>query len=136
MSAEVFISYARDDRERVMPLVDRLRQSGISVWVDEGGIHGPHFEARKSSRPFATPRVRSGCHQVFIRLEERGQGVAIASEWDKAILPVTSNRYRCRTRSITSSLGFSMSSITLDAKRKPSGHDRFFESNWGQHRLH
>ena len=40
MSAEVFISYARTDRDRVMGLVERLRSASIGVWVDEGGIHG------------------------------------------------------------------------------------------------
>ena len=38
MSAEVFISYARDDRERVMPLVDRLRSAGVATCVDEGNV--------------------------------------------------------------------------------------------------
>ena len=35
MPEEVFISYARFDREKVMPFVDILRDTGVSVWVDE-----------------------------------------------------------------------------------------------------
>ena len=38
MPDEVFISYARSDREKVMPVVDILRGTGISVWVDEAKI--------------------------------------------------------------------------------------------------
>ena len=38
MSTEVFVSYSSQDYERVMPLVDRLRSAGVSIWVDEGNI--------------------------------------------------------------------------------------------------
>ena len=38
MGAEVFISYSSLDRDQVMPVVESLRGSGISVWVDEGNI--------------------------------------------------------------------------------------------------
>ena len=31
MSAEVFISYAAKDRERVLGLVERLRKAGVTV---------------------------------------------------------------------------------------------------------
>src|SRR6185437_3513857 len=39
-SPYVFISYASIDRERVLPLVDRLEQAGVKVWIDRVGIHG------------------------------------------------------------------------------------------------
>ena len=93
MSAEVFISYARDDRERVMPLVDRLRQSGISVWVDEGGITSTEangflvgkeiVEAIRHAKGFVLVATKSSFDSKNVVKE-----VAIASEWDKAILPV------------------------------------------------
>ena len=38
MSADVFISYAAKDRERVALLVERLQQAGVSVWIDMAGI--------------------------------------------------------------------------------------------------
>ncbi len=38
MSAEVFISYAAKDRERVAKLVEGLQQAGVSVWIDMAGI--------------------------------------------------------------------------------------------------
>ncbi len=36
----VFISYASTDRERVLPLVERLEAAGVHVWIDREGIHG------------------------------------------------------------------------------------------------
>ena len=38
MSAEVFISYAAKDRDRVLGLVKRLRDAGVTVWIDQAGI--------------------------------------------------------------------------------------------------
>ena len=40
MAADLFVSYARKDRERVIPWIRRLQAQGISVWVDEQGIEG------------------------------------------------------------------------------------------------
>ena len=40
MNAEVFISYASEDRERILDLVERLRGAGVSVWIDHMGIEG------------------------------------------------------------------------------------------------
>ncbi|MBT3843179.1 MAG: toll/interleukin-1 receptor domain-containing protein, partial [Verrucomicrobia bacterium] len=36
MIAEVFVSYARVDRERVVQLVERMRSADVRVWIDEG----------------------------------------------------------------------------------------------------
>jgi hypothetical protein len=36
----VFVSYASPDRERVLPLVDRLEAAGVRTWIDRDGIHG------------------------------------------------------------------------------------------------
>ena len=38
MGADVFISYAAKDRERVAKLVDGLQTAGVSVWIDMAGI--------------------------------------------------------------------------------------------------
>ena len=35
MNAEVFISYASEDRERILDLVEQLRGAGVSVWIDQ-----------------------------------------------------------------------------------------------------
>jgi adenylate cyclase len=38
--ADVFISYSREDKERVLSLAGELRGAGISLWIDEGNIDG------------------------------------------------------------------------------------------------
>lgn len=35
-----FVSYASADRERVLPLVDRLEAAGVKTWIDRDDIHG------------------------------------------------------------------------------------------------
>jgi EAL domain-containing protein (putative c-di-GMP-specific phosphodiesterase class I) len=39
-AAEVFVSYSRNDEARVLALADRLREAGVSLWIDQGGT-GP-----------------------------------------------------------------------------------------------
>ena len=36
--AEVFVSYSREDVARVSDLVGRLREAGVSLWIDQSGI--------------------------------------------------------------------------------------------------
>ena len=44
--ADIFVSYAREDRERVRPLVDALEKSGWDVWWDPEMVPGPSFDDR------------------------------------------------------------------------------------------
>ena len=36
--AEVFVSYARSDKERVLELAGKLRAAGVSLWLDTSGL--------------------------------------------------------------------------------------------------
>lgn len=36
--ADVFISYAREDKDRITPIVDSLRLLSVSIWYDEKDI--------------------------------------------------------------------------------------------------
>ena len=38
--AEVFISYSRDDKDRVLDLTAKLRAAGVPLWIDQSGIDG------------------------------------------------------------------------------------------------
>jgi TIR domain len=38
MPTDIFISYRREDSDRVLPLVDALRGEGISPWLDQSEI--------------------------------------------------------------------------------------------------
>jgi adenylate cyclase len=37
-TAEVFLSYSRDDQERVLQLAEKLRAAGVSLWIDQGAL--------------------------------------------------------------------------------------------------
>jgi adenylate cyclase len=39
-TAEVFLSYSREDKTRVLELAARLRAAGVNLWIDQGGIDG------------------------------------------------------------------------------------------------
>jgi len=42
--ADIFVSYATEDRERIRPLVEALRAEGWSVWWDRNLVAGPSFD--------------------------------------------------------------------------------------------
>jgi TolB-like protein/Flp pilus assembly protein TadD len=39
-SADVFLSYSREDKARVLDLAGKLRAAGVNIWIDQGGIDG------------------------------------------------------------------------------------------------
>ena len=39
-NADVFLSYSREDKARVLDIASKLRGAGVSVWIDQGGIDG------------------------------------------------------------------------------------------------
>lgn len=89
MAPEVFISYSSKDRERVFQLVQRFREAGVSVWIDQGNIDGAllwgqeivdAIESCKVLILFASSESVNS-HNVF-------KEVALASENNKSILPL------------------------------------------------
>ena len=89
MGAEVFISYSSLDRDQVMPVVESLRGSGISVWVDEGNIHAADLWSEQIVQAIADCRV------MVVMLSSNStdsrnvvKEVMLASEQNKALLPV------------------------------------------------
>ena len=89
MSYEVFISYSSQDRDRIIPVVQYLRNSGISVWVDEGNIHAADLWSEQIVQAIADCRVMvvmlsvnsTDSHNVV-------KEVMLASEQKKPLLPV------------------------------------------------
>ena len=89
MGAEVFISYSSLDRDIVMPVVQSLRENGISVWVDEGNIHAADLWSEQIVQAIADCRVMvvllsknsADSHNVV-------KEVMLASEQKKVLLPV------------------------------------------------
>ncbi|MCX7053721.1 MAG: toll/interleukin-1 receptor domain-containing protein [Proteobacteria bacterium] len=39
-TADVFLSYSREDKARVLEFAGKLRAAGVNVWIDQGGIDG------------------------------------------------------------------------------------------------
>jgi len=93
MSAEVFVSYARSDRERVMELVERMRSAGIGVWVDEGGIHGASLWGQEIVDAIDASKVMIlMISDSSITSDNVVKELSIASEDKKPILPVYLHR--------------------------------------------
>jgi adenylate cyclase len=44
--ADIFVSYATEDRDRIRPLVERLEREGWSVWWDRALVAGPRFDEK------------------------------------------------------------------------------------------
>ena len=89
MSAEVFISYASKDRERILDLVDRLDAAGVSVWIDQMSIEGATMWSQE-----IVAAIRN-CKLLILAISENStdsenvvKEVALASEGRKRILPV------------------------------------------------
>ena len=89
MSAEVFISYASSDRDRILDLVDRLDAAGVSVWIDQMSIEGATMWSQE-----IVAAIRN-CKVLILAISENSadsenvvKEVALASEGRKRILPV------------------------------------------------
>jgi len=89
MAAEVFISYASKNRDRILDLVERLRGAGVSVWIDQMGIEGA---AMWSQQIVAAIR---DCKVLILAISKNSatsenvvKELALASEGRKRILPV------------------------------------------------
>ena len=89
MSAEVFVSYARVDRARVLQLVERMRSVGVGVWIDEGGIHGASLWGQEIVDAIESARVMVlMLSDASITSDNVVKELSIASEDKKPILPV------------------------------------------------
>ena len=89
MNAEVFISYASKDRDRILDLVDRLDAAGVSVWIDQMSIEGATMWSQE-----IVAAIRS-CKVLILAIsgssadsENVVKELALASEGRKRILPV------------------------------------------------
>ena len=89
MSAEVFVSYASVDRDRVLQLVERMRSAGVGVWIDEGGIHGASLWGQEIVDAIESARVMVlMLSDASITSDNVVKELSIASEDKKPILPV------------------------------------------------
>ncbi len=89
MKPEIFVSYSREDQDQVYPIVEKLRQRGLKIWIDQEGIHGAKLwsqeivNAIESSKVFILFASSKAFNSKNVTKE-----LALASESDKHILPV------------------------------------------------
>jgi serine/threonine-protein kinase len=89
MSADVFISYAAKDRERVAKLVEGLQQAGVSVWIDMDGIEVAAMWSREivsAIRECKVLLLSISLHST--ESENVVKELALASERKKPIIPI------------------------------------------------
>ena len=103
MGAEVFVSYSSQDRDRVIPVVEYLRSSGISVWVDEGNIHAADLWSEQIVQAIA------GCQVMVVMLSGNStdshnvvKEAMLASEQKRRCCRSTSSQRKSRPSSSTS----------------------------------
>ena len=88
-SADVFVSYSREDAARVSDLVTKLRVAGVSLWIDQGGIDAASqwseqiVNALESAKALLLMVSDSSVHSHNVAKE-----VVLVSERKGHILPV------------------------------------------------
>jgi len=48
MKPEIFVSYSREDQAQVFPIVEKLRERGLNIWIDKKVSMAPNFGVKKS----------------------------------------------------------------------------------------
>ncbi len=87
--AQVFVSYSRNDKDRVVELIGKLRTAGVSVWLDTSGIDGATrwgeqiVHALESAKVLMLMVTEAAVHSDNVAKE-----VVLVSERKGHILPV------------------------------------------------
>ncbi|MFI5201005.1 MAG: TIR domain-containing protein [Candidatus Kapaibacterium sp.] len=89
MTADVFISYSREDKDRVTELATKLREAGVSLWIDQGGIDAAAIWTEEIVNALENAKV------LLLMISEKAvnshnvlKEVTIASERKGHILPI------------------------------------------------
>jgi adenylate cyclase len=86
---DLFISYSRKDSEQALQLAERLRSSGVDVWIDQHGIEAATSWSKEIVKAIDTARafiVLISSHSM--ESENVTKEVSIACEAKKRILPI------------------------------------------------
>jgi len=88
-TADVFISYSREDKERVLDLASQLRNAGVSIWIDQGGIDGAALWGEAIVNALDSAKVLLlMVSESAVRSHNVAKEVVLASERKGHILPV------------------------------------------------
>ena len=87
--ADVFVSYAGDDSDVVLPLVDRLESHGVAIWVDRRRITGGMTWAQEIVRAIRRCKVLLlMCSDAALRSRAVAQEIQLAWKYRLAYIPV------------------------------------------------
>ena len=87
--ADVFISYSREDKDRVLELAAKLRSAGVSLWIDQGGIDGATLWGEEIVKALENAKVLLlVVTESAVRSHNVAKEVVLASERKGHILPV------------------------------------------------
>ena len=88
-TADVFISYSREDKDRVLDLASQLRNAGVSIWIDQGGIDGAALWGEAIVNALDSAKVLLlMVSESAVRSHNVAKEVVLASERKGHILPV------------------------------------------------
>src|SRR6266849_2215714 len=89
MAAQLFVSYARKDRDHVLPWIQALQALGVSVWMDERGLDGAVLWQQEIVEAI------DGCAVLLLMLSPTAvnsrsvqREVTLAIEANKPVLPL------------------------------------------------
>ena len=89
MPADIFISYSREDHKKIIPIVEKLRCLGHTVWIDQEGIQGAKLWSKEIVTAIENCKVFIlFASEVAFNSKNVTKELAIASEAEKHILPV------------------------------------------------
>ncbi|HET9016043.1 MAG TPA: AAA family ATPase [Thermomicrobiaceae bacterium] len=85
----VFVSYASADRDRVLPVVERLEAAGIAVWIDRDGIHGGANYALEIAEAIEhAAALVLMCSRASLASRNVKQEIALGWRFEKTYLPL------------------------------------------------
>ena len=89
MPPEIFVSYSREDQAQVFLIVDKLRERGLNIWIDQEGIHGAKLWSQEIVNAIENSKVfiLFASAKAFLSKNVTKE-LALASESDKHILPI------------------------------------------------
>ncbi|HEU5424566.1 MAG TPA: TIR domain-containing protein, partial [Nitrolancea sp.] len=85
----LFVSYASSDRDRVLPIIDRLEAAGVPLWVDREGIGGGASYAQEIAEAIAhAAAVLLLCSPASLASRNVKQEIALAWRHERPYLPL------------------------------------------------
>lgn len=118
--ADVFVSYSRNDKDRVLDLTGKLRAAGVSVWLDTSGIDGATLWGEQIVNALESAKVLLlMVSESAVRSDNVAKEVMLVSERKGRILPV-----HLEPTQIPASLKYQLAGIQHVECSDPSDSDR------------